>query len=95
MVKQKEENPQSYREGMERSLISVEIIAKRAGFCEMSTEKKKNLKVCLLCCMIIEKKEKWLAKREEMSWDLKSMGIDKEGRVVLGRMQLPQRTFNC
>lgn len=41
MVKQKEENPQSYREGMERSLISVEIIAKRAGFCEMSTEKKK------------------------------------------------------
>jgi hypothetical protein len=43
VVKQKEENPQSYREGMERSLISVEIIAKRAGFCEMSTEKKKKV----------------------------------------------------
>ena len=36
-LNEKEEDPQSYREGMERSLISVEIISKRAGFCEMST----------------------------------------------------------
>jgi hypothetical protein len=41
-----------------------------------------------------EKRENWVAEREEMYWVLKRVDRERE-RVVLGRMQLPQRTFNC
>jgi hypothetical protein len=43
-----------------------------------------------------EKRENWVAEREEMYWVLKRMDREREReRVVLGRMQLPQRTYNC